>query len=147
MSKLTDTKRAYDRVKSTLDQQLLAKNSNAQQIKECQSAVDVAFYLLGWAQFEYLSRKEAEDRIETEARAKTVHGGAWRYVLEHIRAFSVRRKLEVIFFGNQPTLNQLYRDYDLRNEVAHNYKKLPAEVSDISTWLEHLEDLVGKFQP
>ena len=146
MSKLNDTRLAYDRVKAMLDQQLLARSSNAQQIRDCQSAVDVAFYLLGWAQFEYLSRKEAEERIEVEAHAKTIHGGAWRYIREHIKSFSVRRKLEVIFFANQSTLNKLYKDYEIRNEAAHNYKKLPAEVSDVSAWLEHLDDLVGNFQ-
>jgi hypothetical protein len=145
VSKLTETKLAYDRVRAMLDQQLLTRSSNAQQIRDCQSAVNVAFYLLGWAQFEYLTRNEAEERIEVEARAKTVHGSAWRYVLEHIKTFSVRRKLEVIFFRNQPTLNQLHKDYEVRNEATHNYKKLPAEVSDVSAWLAHLESLVDKF--
>lgn len=145
MSKLTDTKLAYDRVRALLDQQLLARGSDAQQIRDCQSAVNVAFYLLGWAQFEYLARKEAEDRIEAQARAKTVHGGAWRFVLENVRNFSLRRKLEVIFFGDRATFNQLRKDYDIRNEAAHNYKKLPAEVSDVSAWLGHLESLVEKF--
>lgn len=146
MSKLNETKLAYDRVKTLLDQELLNKKSNAQQIKDCQSAVNVAFYLLGWAQFEYLLRKEAEERIEADARAKTVHGISWRYVLDNIKAFSLRKKLEVIFFTDRTTLDSINKDYDLRNEAAHNYKKLPAEVRDISAWLDHLESLVDKFQ-
>ncbi|ABD87043.1 hypothetical protein [Rhodopseudomonas palustris] len=145
MSKLNETKLAFDRVKALLDQQLLEKKGNAQQIRDCQSAVNVAFYLLGWAQFEFLARKEAEERIEADARAKTVDGIGWRYVLDNIKAFSLRRKLEVIFFGDQATLGQLKRDYDIRNEAAHNYKKLPGEVSDVSAWLDHLETLVEKF--
>jgi hypothetical protein len=145
MSKLHETKLAYDRVKALLDQQLLNKKGSAQQIRDCQSAVNVAFYLLGWAQFEYLSRKEVEERIEADARAKTVHGISWRYVLDNIKAFSLRKKLEVIFFTDQATLNKLNKDYDIRNEAAHNYKKLPAEVSDMSAWLDHLESLLDKF--
>ncbi|KPF99809.1 hypothetical protein IP86_08360 [Rhodopseudomonas sp. AAP120] len=146
MTKLNETRLAYDRVKALLDQQLLEKKGSAQQIKDCQSAVNAAFYLLGWAQFEFLTRKEAEERIEADARAKTVHGIGWRYVLANIKAFSLRKKLEVIFFADPVTLNQLNRDYDLRNETAHNYKKLPTEVSDVSAWLDHLESLANKFQ-
>jgi hypothetical protein len=146
VSKLNETKLAFDRVKALLDQELLNKKGSAQQIRDCQSAVNVAFYLLGWAQFEYLARKEAEDRIEVDARAKTVHGISWRYVLDNIKSFSLRRKLEVIFFTDHVTLKKLSDDYDIRNEAAHNYKKLPTEVSDISAWLEHRESLVEKFK-
>ena len=128
MSKLKDTKQAYDRIKSLLDQQLLNKGNAAQQIRDCQDAVNVAFYLLGWAQFEYLSRKEAEDRIEASARAKSIDGISWKYILENIRAFSVRKRLEVVFFGDKSTLDGLNKDYEVRNEAAHNYKKLPGEV-------------------
>ena len=146
MSKLNETKLAYDRVKALLDLELLNRRSSAQQVRDCQSAVNVAFYLLGWAQFEYLLRKEAEERIEADARAKTVHGISWRYVLDNIKAFSLRKKLEVIFFKDRGTLDDLNKDYEIRNEAAHNYKKLPAEVRDVSAWLDHLEGLVDKFQ-
>jgi hypothetical protein len=146
VSKINETKLAYDRVKALLDQQLLAKRGDAQHIRDCQLAVDVAFYLLGWSQFEYLTRKETEERIEINARAKTVHGVSWRYVLDNIKSFRVRQKLEVIFFNDKNTLSKLNKDYDVRNEAAHNYKKLPAEVSDVSAWLDHLEELVDKFQ-
>jgi hypothetical protein len=145
MSKLGDTKRAYDRVKSLLDQELLKKHSNAQQIRECQAAVDVAFYLLGWGHFEYLTRKAAEDRMKGEARGRTVHGTAWRFVLENIKRFSVRDKLEVVFHARPAQLKKLKGDYEVRNEAARNYKTLPPEVGDISAWLEHLEDLVNNF--
>jgi hypothetical protein len=145
VSKLIETKAAFDRVKALLDKELLNKKGDAQQIRDCQSAVNVAFYLLGWAQFEYLTRKEAEDRIEADARAKTVHGISWRYVLDTIKAFSLRRKLEVIFFTDPATLKKLGEDYEIRNEAAHDYKKLPSKVSDVSAWLDHLESLVDRF--
>jgi hypothetical protein len=145
VSKLIETKRAYDLIRELLDQELLAKKGNAQRIRDCQAALDVAFYLLGWAQFEYLVRREAKDRIETSARAKTADGISWRYVLDNIKDFSLRRRLEVIFFSNQSILSSLNRDYDVRNEAAHNYKKLPSEVSDVSAWLQHLEGLVDNF--
>jgi hypothetical protein len=145
VSKLSETKLAYDRVKALLDQQLLEKKGSAQQIRDCQEAVNVAFYLMGWAQFEFLTRKAAQERIETEARAKTVHGVAWRHILKNFSPFSVRRKLEVIFFTDQATLGRLNKDYELRNDESHNYKKLPRDVSDVSAWLDHLETLVDKF--
>jgi hypothetical protein len=145
VSKIKDTKLAYDRVKALLDQELLNRKSEAQQIRDCQEAVNVAFYLLGWAQFEYLSRKEAEDRIESNARAKSIHGISWRYILDNIKAFSIRKRLELVFFGDTTTLNTLNKDYDVRNKAAHNYKKLPGEVRDVSGWLEHLEELINKF--
>lgn len=145
MSRLTDTKRAYDRVRALLDKQLLERRGDAQQIRDAQEAVDVAFYLLGWAQFEYVTRKEAEKRIAGEAAAKTVQGTAWRYVLENIKAFSLRRKLEVIFQADAAILASLNKDYDVRNEAAHNYKRLPAEARDVSAWLEGLERLVDRY--
>ncbi len=42
-------------------------------------------------------------------------------------------------------LGSLHDDYDVRNDAAHNYKKLPAEARDESDWLRHLEELVGSF--
>jgi hypothetical protein len=33
----------------------------------------------------------------------------------------------------------------VRNDAAHDYKLLPGEAKDISTWLNELEDLVDKF--
>ena len=97
------------------------------------------------AQFEYITRKEAEARIEVEAAAKTMHGTAWRYVKDNVKAFSIRRKLEVIFQANPAKLTALNKDYDIRNEAAHNYKKLPSEAIDISAWLDELEKLVDRY--
>ena len=145
MSKLVETKRAYDRVKQLLDRQMLDRGGKAQEVKDAQAAVDVAFYLLGWAQFEFLTRKEAEDRIKGRAAAKTADGTAWRYVNKNIKGFSIREKLEVVFEGNHAALTALNDSYDLRNEAAHNYKKLPSEARDISAWLDQLEQLVDRY--
>lgn len=145
MSKLTETKRAYDRARALLDKQLFERKGDAQEIRDAVEALDVAFYLLGWAQFEHLTRKEAEKRVEVEAAAKTIHGAAWRYIKENIKSFSLRRKLELIFYTDQTTLSSLNKDYDLRNEAAHNYKKLPSEARDISDWLGELERLVDRY--
>lgn len=145
MSKLTETKRAYDRVQDLLRKQLLNRGSDAQQIRDAQEAVDAAFYLLGWSQFEYITRKEAEKRIEIEAAAKTIHGAAWRYIRQNMGNFSLRRKLEVIFQADPATLSTLNKDYDVRNEAAHNYKRLPPEARDVSAWLEGLERLVDRY--
>ncbi|MGH1575500.1 hypothetical protein ACRAWG_38885 (plasmid) [Methylobacterium sp. P31] len=145
MSKLTETKQAYDRVQDLLRKQLLVRGSDARQIRAAQEAVDASFYLLGWGQFEYLTRREAEQRVDAEARAKTIHGAAWRYVKKNFSSFSLRRKLEVIFHADQATLATLNEDYERRNETAHDYKKLPPEARDISAWLEGLEQLVDRY--
>ncbi|MCJ2093980.1 MULTISPECIES: hypothetical protein [unclassified Methylobacterium] len=145
MSKLTETKQAYDRVQGLLRKQLLTQGSDARQIRAAQEAVDTAFYLLGWGQFEYLTRREAERRVDEQAKAKTIHGAAWRYVKQNIKSFSLRKKLEVIFHADQATLASLEEDYERRNETAHDYKKLPKEARDISAWLKELEQLVDRY--
>ena len=145
MSKLTETKRAYDRVRKLLDRQLLDRKGDAQQIRAAQEAVDVAFYLLGWAQFEYVTRKEVERRVEADARGKTIHGIAWRYVKTNLKSFSLRRKLEVIFHADQATFASLKDDYEVRNDAAHEYKNLPQDARDVSTWLAELEQLVDRY--
>jgi hypothetical protein len=145
MSKLTDTKQAYDKVASLLRKEFLQAGSNANEVKRVQEAVDVAFYLLGWAQFEHLIREETIVRIEEHALAKTVHGIAWQYIKEHVKSLPVRRRLDLIFHANQKVRNALHDDYDLRNGVAHNYKVLPKEArDDMSEWLRGLEELVEK---
>jgi hypothetical protein len=41
---------------------------------------------------------------------------------------------------------ELDRNYDIRNDAAHDYKLLPKEAKDISAWLGGLEELVEKFE-
>ena len=145
MSKLTETKRAYDKVAQLLDQELLRRGSNANELRRFRAALDVAFYLLGWAQFEYLVRQEAQDRIEANARFKTVDGIAWQYLLANSKAVPIRKRLDMIFHANSNMRISLDKDYELRNDAAHNYRALPSEARDISLWLQKLEALVEKF--
>lgn len=100
---------------------------------------------MGWGQFEYLVRKEAEERIENNARAHTVDGHAWRYLKENVKNIPVRRRLDLIFHDKPAVRASLDREYMVRNDAAHDYKLLPGEAKDISTWLNELEDLVDKF--
>jgi hypothetical protein len=145
MSKLIETRCAYDKLAECLDQELLKRGSNANDLRRFHEALDVAFYLLGWAQFEYLVRQEAEDKIEEKARAKTVDGVAWRHLLNNSKAIPIRMRLDVIFYMNRAVRLSLDDDYELRNQAAHNYKMLPKEARDISEWLKKLEELVDRF--
>jgi hypothetical protein len=145
VSRITETKRAYDKLVELLDQEIRKRSGSTQDLERFRQTLDVAFYLLGWGQFEYLVRKEAEERIEGNARAHTLEGHAWRYLKENVKNFSVRRRLDLIFHENASVRGSLNKEYTVRNEAAHNYKLLPQEAKDISVWLKELEDLVEKF--
>jgi hypothetical protein len=145
MSRLTETKRAYDKLIELLNQEIRKRSGSTQDLERFRQTLDVAFYLLGWGQFEYLVRKEAEERIEENSRARTVDGVAWRQLLETVKGIPVRRRLDLIFHGDQTVLNSLHKEYTVRNEAAHDYKSLPSEAKDVSVWLKELEDLVDKF--
>jgi hypothetical protein len=71
-------------------------------------------------------------------------GHAWRYLKENVKAFPVRRRLDLIFHEVPSVRASLDKEYSVRNEAAH-YKLLPKEAKDISAWLKDLEDLVDKF--
>jgi hypothetical protein len=145
MSKLTDTKRAFDKVAELLDQEIRKGGSNAKELQRHRDIMRSAFYLLAWAQFEHLAREKAKDIAEGHARGSTVDGLAWSYLKKNIKALPLRAKLDIVSHGNTKVLAQLNDDYDLRNEAAHNYKLIPSYAQDISGWLDDLEDLVGRF--
>jgi hypothetical protein len=96
-------------------------------------------------QFEYLVRKEAEERIEDNARAHTLAGHAWRYLKANVKNLPVRLRLDLIFHDNPSARGLLDREYAVRNDAAHDYKLLPKEAKNISGWLKELEELVEKF--
>jgi hypothetical protein len=144
MSRLNETKLAYDKLDELLNKEILRRRGSAKELERIRDILNVAFYLLGWAQFEYLVREEANDIIEANARAKTIDGHAWRYLLENMKSVPVRRRLDMIFHADQATRSKLDRDYTVRNEAAHDYKN-PPEAKDVSAWLQALEDLVDKF--
>ena len=145
MSRLTETKRAYDKLIELLNQEIRKRSGSTQDLERFRHTLDVAFYLLGWGQFEYLVRKETEERIEEKSRARTVDGVAWQQLLETVKGIPVRRRLDLIFHDDQAVLNSLHKEYTVRNEAAHDYKSLPREAKDVSVWLKELEDLVDKF--
>ena len=68
MSRLTETKHAYDMLGKLLDAEVLKRRGSAKELEKFRVSLDVAFYLLGWAQFEYLVRQEATEMID-EKRA------------------------------------------------------------------------------
>jgi hypothetical protein len=144
MSRIQETKRAYDKIVGLLDQEIRKRSGLAQELERFRQTLDVAFYLLGWGQFEYLVRKEAEVRIGDNAKSRTIDGHAWRYLNENVKSLAVRRRLDLIFHEQSAIRNSLEREYTVRNEAAHDYK-LPKEAKDVSGWLEKLEDLVDKF--
>lgn len=145
MSRLGETQKAYDKLRQLLDQEIRKRSGSTKDLDAFRETLDVAFYLLGWAQFEYLVRQEATELIDEKARAHTVDRHAWTYLKDNVKAFPVRRRLDLIFHTDQATRSQLNKDYDVRNDAAHEYKKLPREAKDISAWLHDLEALVTKF--
>ena len=54
-------------------------------------------------------------------------------------------RLDMMFYTDEILRASLDDDYELRNEAAHNYKLLPREARDVSSWLGKLESLVDKF--
>jgi len=145
MSRIQETRQAYDKLVALLDQEIRKRSGSTKDLERFRETLDVAFYLLGWAQFEYLVRKEAEELIEDNARANSLDGHAWRYLKDNIKNIPVRNRLDIIFHGKKNIRESLGKDYTVRNEAAHNYKSLPREARDVSPWLKTLEDLVDKF--
>jgi hypothetical protein len=67
MSRIQETKRAYDKLVELLNQEIRKRSGSTQELERFCQTLDVSFYLLGWGQFEYLVRKEAQERIEDNA--------------------------------------------------------------------------------
>ena len=146
MSRLGETQRAYDKIRQLLDQEIRQRRGAAKELEQFRETLNVAFYLLGWAQFEYLVRKGAENLIDDKAKSQTIDRHAWRYLKENVKNISVRNRLDLIFHDQPAIRTGLYKDYERRNEAAHDNKLLPREAKDLSVWLENLEELVEKFQ-
>lgn len=146
MSRLSETKRTYDKLKRLLDAELRTRRSDAKELARFQETVDVAFYLLGWAQFESLVRHESKEIVKEKARTKTVDQYAWKYLSDGIKEYSVRNRLDLIFHGKPLIRAELDKEYTVRNEAAHDYKHLPQDARDVSAWLQKLEELVDKFE-
>jgi hypothetical protein len=146
MSRLTETQRAYAMLVQLLDQEIRKRTGPTRDLERFRETLDVAFYLLGWSQFEYLVRQETKDLIDQKSKVQTVERHAWQYLQDNLKALAVRRRLDLIFHTIPTVRAQLDKDYELRNDVAHNYRYLPREAKDVSAWLLRLEDLVEKFE-
>lgn len=146
MSRVGETKRAYEQLARLLDEEIRKGSSNSANLNNIRETLDVAFYLLGWGQFEYLVRQESKEIVEQNARAKTIDRFAWQHLKDAIKEYPVRKRLDLIFDANQRVRAELDKDYTVRNEAAHNYKLLPNEVKNISAWLGKLENLIEKFE-
>lgn len=142
MSKLTDTKKAFDVISKVIDQEIRKKTSSAADLEKSRQVLNVAFYLLGWGQFEYLVRKETESVVEQNARAKGKERHAWLFLKENVKTMTVRQRLEFLFDGKPGLLQKLKKTYEVRNEAAHDNKGLPVEIADLSAWLKDLEDRI-----
>lgn len=145
MSRLTETKRAYDKLVDLLDQEILKRRGSSKDLEGFRATLDVSFYLLAWSQFEHLVKREAQDLIEQRAAVGNVDARAWKYMLNNVKNVSLRKQLELIFHADHKVLTSLNKDYDVRNDAAHDYKLLPKEARDVSNWIKDLEDLVDKF--
>jgi len=147
MSRLIETRRAHIRLTELLDQEIRKNRSgsSARELDKFHQTLDAAFYLLGWAQFEHLVRTETNSIIEEQARAQTIGKYAWDYMKQHLADVPVRRRLDLLFHSKPVARNKLHKNYDIRNDITHEYKPLPPEAKDISAWLEHLQDLVDNF--
>jgi hypothetical protein len=146
MSRLIETKRAYDRITRALDRELTKRSSDASDIEKFRETLDIAFYLLGWAQFEYLVRQESKEIVESNARTKTVDRYAWQHLQDGLKEYSVRKRMDLIFHANPEIRRSLDKDYTVRNDAAHNYKVIPSDAKDVSIWLQKLQTLVDKFE-
>ncbi len=145
MSKLTDTQAAYDKLTLLLDQEIRKRSGSVKDLERARETLNVAFYLLGWGQFEHLVREEALSEIERQAATHQLERIAWDFMKDNVKTVTVRKRLDIIFHDQRPVREQLDKDYTVRNEAAHNYKHLPKEAQDVSAWLGKLESLVGKF--
>ncbi|WP_422098867.1 hypothetical protein [Variovorax sp.] len=145
MSRLTDTKRAYEQIATLLDQEILKKKGNTKDLERFRESLDVAFYLLAFSQFEHLVKREAKEVIEQHAAVRNMDSRAWQYMLGNLKAVPLRKQLDVIFHGDDKLLLSLHKDYDVRNDAAHDYKLLPKEARIISDWVQSLEDLISRF--
>ncbi|NVZ19784.1 hypothetical protein HX794_09085 [Pseudomonas costantinii] len=146
MSRVGDTKRAYDKLARLLDEEIRNRASDSSNLNKIRETLDVAFYLLGWGQFEYLVRQESKEIVEENARAKTIDRFAWQHLRDALKDYPVRKRLDLIFNANHKVREKLDKDYTVRNEAAHNYKALPSEVKSVSDWLGGLEELIDKFE-
>ncbi|MGM4877060.1 hypothetical protein AB7645_38160 [Bradyrhizobium sp. 956_D2_N1_5] len=145
MSKLIETRRAFALVEELLNQEIRKGGNQAKELARFRETLQAAFYLLGFAQFEFLVKSKSKEVVSEHAALRTADGHAWRHLKQNINGVSLRAQLDIIFHSDPKLRSKLDENYTVRNDVAHNYKRLPPEAQDIVTWLQSLEDVVEKF--
>jgi len=145
MSRLIETKRAFDKVTTLLDQEIRKKTSNSKDLENYRAIVEIAFYVLAFGQFEYLVKREAIGIIEENAALKTLDGRAWKIV--HQKGdVPLRKMLELIYHSNQKVLKSLNESYSIRNDSVHGNQLLPKEAKDVTLFIQQLEELVANLE-
>lgn len=145
MSNLTEIRQAYERLRVLLDREILNRQSEAATLERYRKWLDTAFYLLAWGNFEYPTRKQAEGVIVDEARSRGRVRHAWSFLLDRIKDYPVRKQLELVFHGRDDVIRTLNKQYTVRNDAAHDYKKLPPEAKDLPRVIGEWESLVDRF--
>ncbi len=67
---------------------------------------------------------------------------AWFFLLERIKDYPVRKQLDLVFHGRDDVIKTLNRQYTVRNEAAHDHRKLPPEAKDLPGLIGEWEKLV-----
>ena len=143
MSNLTEIRQAYERLRGLLDQEILNRRGEA--LERYRKWLDTAFYLLAWGNFEYLTRKQAEAVATEGARSHGRVKHAWSFLQERIKDYSVRKQLDLVFHTSDDVIRTLNKQYTVRNESAHDYRKLPPETKDLPGLIGEWERLVDRF--
>ena len=108
--------------------------------------LDTAFYLLAWGNFEHLTKKQAEVVIAEEEGTRGRARLAWSFVRKRTKDLSLSAQIELVFHGRGKIIEDLKAQYLVRNESAHAYKKLPAEMRRLPDMIDEWEGYVDRFQ-
>lgn len=144
MSRLKETKRAFEKVTMLLDQEIRKKASNSKDLESYRAIVEIAFYILAFGQFEYLVKREANGIIDVNAALKTLDGRAWK-ILQQKGDVPLRKLLDLIYHADPKVLKSLNDSYTIRNDSVHSNQVLPKEAKDVKLFIQELEELVDNF--
>ena len=145
VSNLTEIRHAHEYLRELLNQELRKRDSKAATLERYVRWLDTAFYLLAWGNFEHLTKKQAEAVIAEEERKHGRAKYAWSFVQKRMRDFSVARQIELVFHGRGEIIENLKQHYLVRNDSAHGYKRLPAEMRHLPDQISEWEKLVDRF--
>ncbi len=144
MSRLTETRRAFDKISDLLDQEIRKKTSSSKDLENYRAIAEIAFYVLAFGQFEYLVKREATGIIDANAALKTLDGRAWKIVQQR-GDVPLRKLLDLIYHADQKVLKSLNESYTIRNDSVHGNQMLPKEAKDVSLFIQQLGELVDNL--